>query len=162
MACPFKTHQVRNIRYGNAVIAQTGGDSFLTFLLQCHGSCQLLLRLPGPLAQGVVDSTINLSRLSRCPCESHSLCEEMCPRVSVVPSSPCGTPAVLQEKGGCCCQGHPCAAVEGMAQPLSAPKHHLLPRLAETLQTATSPGRASLGVVPDCHVLIRKLWRSLC
>lgn len=55
-----------------------------------------------------------------------------------------------------------CAAVEGMAQPLSAQKHHLLPRLAETLQTATSPGRASLGVVPDCHVLIKKPWGSLC
>lgn len=48
------------------------------------------------------------------------------------------------------------AAVEGMAQPPSAQNHYLLPRLAETLQTATSPGRASLGVAPDCHVLIRK------
>lgn len=145
MACPFKTPQVHNIRYGNAMIAQSGRHSFLTFLPQCHGSCQLLLRLPGPLAQRAVDSTINLSRLSRCPCENHSLCEEMCPRASVVPSCPCRTPAVLQEQGGCCCQGHPCAAVEGMAQPLSAPKHCLLPRLAETLQTATSPGRARCG-----------------
>lgn len=84
------------------------------------------------------------------------------PESELVPSSPCGTPAVLQEGRLLLTGTSQCAAVWGMAQPLSAQKHHLLPRLAETWHTAASPGRASLGVAPDCHVLIRKPWGSLC